>query len=298
MFRVAAFWMMCLLTCRSLPVRSQYYFYNNQYYDAQFTVDLGLSAGGMNCLTDLGGRSEKGRGSIRDINLNATHGAGGVFAAFNYNNTIGLRLELTLGSLSGSDSLLGKFVSPGNGRYRRNLSFRTDLREMTLMVEGYPLALFSGLEVAMRPYVLAGIGTFSFNPQASWKGSQIDLSALHTEGEGFPEYKDRPPYKHTQLNIPFGAGVRYELGPCASIRCEIVARHLFTDYLDDVSTSYIPPALFYQHLPPALAGLAQTLADRGDQRNLTSSIRGNPSRNDFYFSMNLKLSVVLGRKRI
>ena len=293
----------CLLACWWLPAGGQYYFYNSRYYDALFTVDAGVSAGGMNCLTDLGGKKETGRRFISDMDPGATRLCGGISTAVHYNNAIGIRLELATGAVSGSDSILKKYASATNGRYLRNLSFRSRITEISLAVELYPLSLLPDAGIALQPYALAGIGRFSFNPQAVWNNSWISLQPLHTEGQGFPEYPGQPVYKLTQFNLPFGGGIRYELSPILNIRGEIICRHLFTDYLDDVSTAYIHPSLFDRHLSPQAAALARTLADRSRGTGITDGghegeIRGSKKNNDVFFSVSLKCSFVMGRKRI
>jgi hypothetical protein len=94
------------------------------------------------------------------------------------------------------------------------------------------------------PYLLAGVGIFHFNPEACINNSWVLLQPLHTEGQGFKEYPNRPPYKLTQFNFPVGIGIRYELSALLNLRLEIIHRILLTDYLDDVSTRYVDPLAF------------------------------------------------------
>lgn len=58
------FLVLVLLTCAvfNQPLKAQYYFYNDKYYENEVVVELGLSGGLMNSLTDLGGK--KGIGKI------------------------------------------------------------------------------------------------------------------------------------------------------------------------------------------------------------------------------------------
>ena len=303
MSKAVLFFLACLLVCRSLPATCQYYFYNSHYYDALLTADIGLSAGGMNCLTDLGGKHETGKGFIRDLDWRSTHPCSSMFAAINYNNAISIRIAWTSGQVSGCDSMLKRYASIDNGRYQRNLSFRSDIKEISLTAELYLRSLFSGADAPLLPYLIAGIGSFSFHPQTSLRNSWINLEQLHTEGQGFEEYADRKTYASRQLNIPLGGGVKYELSPLLNLRFELLYRHLFTDYLDDVSTSYINPALFDRNLPPHFAALAKELADRrrgaGSGYHVQEGgIRGNGKKKDAFLSVDIRCSFVLGRRKV
>ena len=301
MSKAVLYLLTCMLLCRSTHAYSQYYFYNSRYYDALFTVDLGMSAGAMNCLTDLGGKKETGRRFFGDVNWNTTHICGGLFAGINYNNAIGIRIELAAGHISASDSILKRYGLVYNGRYLRSLSFESDIKEVSLAAELYPLSLFPAANVAIMPYVVAGIGSFSFNPQVLYIKSPISLPALHTEGQGLKEYPGRSLYKLTQLNIPLGGGMKYEISPCINLRCELIYRKLFTDYLDDVSATYVNPSVFDRNLPSQMAVLARKLADRRQGYSPSGhegEIRGNKGNNDAYFSVNVRCSFVLGRRKI
>ena len=150
------------------------------------------------------------------------------------------------------------------------------------------------------PYLLGGIGSFSFNPQLKEGNRLIDLQPLSTEGQGLKEYPDRPVYKLTQVNYPFGLGVKYELSPIVNLRGEFVYRMLTTDYLDDCSKNYIDPTLY------ALNGFTGTRLENAlflnnretnGQKTAPGGKRGSPTNNDAYFSFNIKVSVSL-RNRI
>ncbi len=95
---------------------------------------------------------------------------------------------------------------------------------------------------------MAGLAYYHFNPQASLNSKWIDLQPLHTEGQGFEEYPTRTNYKLYQFNFPVGVGFRYEVTSNFNFRLEGLFRISNTDYLDDVSTRYIDPALFSKYL--------------------------------------------------
>jgi hypothetical protein len=71
---------------------------------------------------------------------------------------------------------------------------------------------------------------------------------------------------------------------------EVIHRKTFTDYIDDVSKTYIDPSLFDQYLSPSQAVIArqlmyrENLANPSVNRPYINEQRGNPNQNDAYFS--------------
>ncbi|MEO9145250.1 MAG: DUF6089 family protein [Ginsengibacter sp.] len=294
----------------SLHSKGQFYFYNDEFYDNAVTFEAGLSVGPMNSLTDVGGRKGKGTSGAKDLNMNSTTLFGSIYVSAIYRHSFGLRLEGTLGRVQSNDSLLAGVKNTAIGRYNRNLSFRSPIAEVALIAEFHPLDFINQFKpepssASLSPYLLAGVGFFHFNPQASLNGRWIDLQPLHTEGEGFAEYPDRLNYKLNQFNIPFGIGLAYEVSPKVKVRVEYINRKLSTDYLDDVHSTYIDPSLFSKYLSGTKLQQALILNNRGRPEALPSettatpgSRRGNPKDNDSYFTLNFKVGIVFGRKRI
>jgi hypothetical protein len=298
----------CLFLSFFLPKegKTQFYYYNDKYLENDVIFEGGGTVGIMNCLTDLGGKKGIGKGFIKDLNMKNTKPSFGIYFMGMYQNKIGLRLEGTFGQVFAYDSILKPFVPNTSGRYERNLSFRSDIKDFQLTLEIYPGLLFGDFSERepsrLSPYLVGGIGYFSFDPEANLNGQWIRLQPLHTEGQGFDEYRSRKPYKLNQINYPVGAGVRFELSPMFNMRLELVHRILTTDYLDDVSTNYVEPDLFYRYLPGAQAIYAELLADRQRELNSThttvpNEIRGDPTGKDSYFSIQLKMGFILGREK-
>lgn len=287
-------------------VKAQYYFYNGDYFETDFVFEIGVSVGAMNAFTDLGGRKGIGKKFVKDFNIKNTQACGGVFFDVMFKNAIGLRLEGTYGSISAYDSILKAVAPTTNQRYERNLSFRSDIAEISLMTEIHPFYVFGNFDdesypPAVSPYILAGIGYFHFNPQAMLNGSYVDLHPLHTEGQGFAEYPKVKEYKLSQINFPVGLGARYDISPVVNIRAEIVYRFTNTDYLDDVSGRYIEPSVFANYLSGVKLTQAILLNNRhkpGAETAHPDGIRGNPKNNDAYLSFNIKLGLTIGRNRI
>ncbi len=194
----------------------------------------------------LGGRKGVGKKFVKDFNFRNNQLCGGIFFNVMFKNAIGIRLEGTFGTVKAYDSILKKVAPSTNGRYERNLNFRSTIAEVALIGEFHPFYIFGNYNddhypPAVSPYILAGIGYFHFNPQTVLNGSYVDLQPLHTEGQGFPEYPKVKDYKLNQINFPIGMGARYDLSPVVNIRVELLYRILQTDYLDDVSGKYIDP---------------------------------------------------------
>jgi hypothetical protein len=84
------------------------------------------------------------------------------------------------------------------------MHFRSSILELALLAEFHPLMLkyYPDGQPSLSPYVTAGVGWFSFNPQAQAGGLWHDLQPLATEGQGFAEYPDRQPYRRAQVNVP------------------------------------------------------------------------------------------------
>jgi hypothetical protein len=284
-------------------LHSQYYFYNSKYYNSPVLAEVGLSLGIFNCLTDLGGGEGPGQRFIKDVNVQNSHIGGGIYAGVIFDQLFGLRAEVSIGKVSASDNVLKNDHSAAMNRYHRNLHFESNIIELSIIGEFLPLSLLNKESYPLlSPYILAGAGLFNFNPRAYYKGKWIDLHPLHTEGQGFKEYPTKQPYKLTQLNFPLGVGIRYEISAVLNTRLEVVYRLLRTDYLDDVSTQYIDPEHFYSNLNLRDAAMAVSLSDRSSELqsgvvNYKGQVRGNPANRDAYFSCNLKLGMLLNRKR-
>jgi hypothetical protein len=287
---------------------AQYYFYDDKYYEKVVNFEVGGSFGIMNALTDLGGKKGLGKGFIKDLNLKNTQFAGGIYATATFKNVIGIKLEANFGKIKAYDSILKGDNSEAKTRLLRNLSFKSPINEFSIMVEVHPL-MFKSPDIAednavskFSPYVSAGIGFFSFNPQANLNGTWVNLHPLRTEGQGFPEYPNKKRYQLSDINIPLGVGLRYEWSSLLTARFEITHRILFTDYLDDVSTTYINPSYFNTYLTANQTALALQLHNRSisTDPNFSSegAIRGDEKDKDAYFTLQLKIGCNIGRQKI
>ena len=264
----------------------------------------GITVGPSNFLGDLGGNYGRGTTFLKDNNVQMTKMTFGGFISYHPSDLLSFRLALNIGSLEGDDAIINGKGGLEEYRKIRNSNFRSKFSEVLLMAEIYPTVFMeadpSDVYRKIRPYAVIGIGGFKYNPEGldPETGNWVALQPLHTEGQGFPEYPDRKEYKLTQLNIPMGFGVKYFINETVNLSFEIIHRKTFTDYIDDVSTNYVDPALFYQYMSAPQAALAERMANKTGtsmSRVFTAGDkRGNPKQNDAYYSAGFKLGIRLG----
>ncbi|CAA6826561.1 MAG: Unknown protein [uncultured Aureispira sp.] len=208
-------------------------------------VEVGVGGGVMNYSGEL-------TNSIFDFKH--IHFGGALFGRYNVGQFLSVRLQLALGSISGSDA-----DSPDFRNRIRNLSFNSHLFEGALIVEANLMGFQPrGHEKMFSPYIFAGIGVFNFNPSTTHFDPNLDqqrvfLQAINTEGQGSSTFANRTPYAKTQISIPMGIGIKYAVSSNISIGFEVGFRPTFTDYLDDVGQTYPVNALtgepFYDQTP-------------------------------------------------
>ena len=291
-------WKCCVVT---LLLFSSHLTSFSQNSESTSSFEAGITVGPSNFLGDLGGNMGKGTTFLKDNNIPLTKLMFGAYLGYQPNEWFGLRLSASFGTLEGDDAIIKPKGGFEEARKIRNSNFRSKLVEGTLMAEIYPTVLLeyepSDIFHKLRPYGVIGVGVFHFNPQGTdpLNGQWVNLQPLHTEGQGYPEYPDRQEYKLTQLNIPMGIGVKYFLSESVNLSLEIIHRKTFTDYIDDVSTTYVDPALFYAYSPLPQAQLSERMANKtGDQLGNNTIFfpgdkRGTATNNDAYYSIQFKL---------
>lgn len=179
---------------------------------------------------------------------------------------------------------------------RRNLRFESTILEIAATGEFH---LFNLYNKRYSPYLFAGFALFYFNPYAQDSaGGKVYLKPLSTEGQGI--YADRKPYKKIQPAIPAGIGIRFAINENIRLGLEAGFRKTFTDYLDDVSTTYPDAAeLFnargqlavdYSYRTDELADGSPAFPSKGEQRG------GSEYKDNYYFTA-LTLSFRLAERR-
>jgi len=166
----------------------------------------------------------------------------------------------------------------------RNLNFTSSISEFSLTLQ-YDLLDLKYYK--FTPYIFGGVGIFRFNPFTfDSTAGKVYLKPLSTEGQGLTAYPDRKPYALTQVCLPLGGGIRLRVNDDISLAWEIGMRKLFTDYVDDISTTYVDRTL----LLAERGQLAVDLAFRGDELKdnpgvypAEGAIRGGAATKDWYY---------------
>ncbi len=206
-----------------------------KYYRGEVSVAIGTS----HFLGELGGANtlgSKGITGFKDLEFKLTRPSVAVGYRYFLTPMFAIKGDLTYARLNGDDALTTETF-----RNNRNLHFRSPAIEFSGRFEFYPMREYFGHLYRSKgiigkkvrrisPYMFIGIGGFWFNPKAKYNGKWVKLAPLETEGVK---------YKKIAVSMPFGAGFKYALSRQMSIGLEMGLRYTTTDYIDDVSTTYI-----------------------------------------------------------
>jgi hypothetical protein len=222
------------------------------------------------------------------ITTSQANGAFGAGLQYDLSGHFSLLTNLMFGRISASDA----YATQADLR-ARNLSFESAIAEGNLLVEYNLLDLRAH---RLTPYVFAGVAVFHFNPYAyDSTGKKVYLRLLSTEGEGLPQYPNRKPYALTQMSIPFGGGIKFRISDRVTLAYELGMRKTFTDYLDDVSSTYVDQATLLAARGPE----AVEMAYRGNELHggagypADGTVRGNPKHKDWYYMSGLRVTIAL-----
>lgn len=222
-------------------------------------------------------------GELNPTKLFAQPGlAAGLVYRYNLSPRWALKANFLFGKVSGSDALT-------NGGYERNLSFTSPITEFSAVAELNFLKLYNTVgQNHFAPYIFAGIALFSFNPKATYPdGTVYELQSLGTEGQGLEGMPKK--YSLTNVAIPFGIGLRVNIGRYVCIGAEWGFRYTFTDYLDDVGGRYYDNDLLREQRGDIIANMADRTPELIDPatgtalpRHQAGEQRGNSTTHDLY----------------
>lgn len=244
-------------------------------------------------------------------------------ATYDLTNRFRLRLNGSSLNVQGDDAR-----SNNSSIRTRGLNFKSNIQEVALLGE---FDLVDNSFNSIIPYIFLGGSYYHFEPLALRPKPGFGSPNLHyigTEGQYLPvglhyidnegqsqtirNYANRQ-YNRNQLNIQYGVGVRFEISQTVSIGVEANFRKLFTDYLDDVSANHYVTTeeweagkayakakndgiLLYK-LTTAEAYAWRYMDSKGNQLGQTDQNslwpRGNPSKNDDYYSYQIRLNIRL-----
>jgi len=246
--------------------------------------EFGFGMGAAHYFGDLNTRAHVNRPKI----------AATAFFRKNFGNYIALRVGASFAQLGYSDI----YNTHNEYMKARNLSFNSNVWELALQGDFNFFRFMPGEPgYNFTPYITFGIGVFNYDPYAMLSGQKYFLRPLNTEGQGNALYPDRKPYGSMAFSVPFGAGFKYCINENINVGFELVHRVTGTDYLDDVSTTYVDPSVF-PPLPDGSPSPAYLLHDRsyevGEPIGIVGRQRGVSTQKDqfitgiFYISFNLQ----------
>jgi hypothetical protein len=249
-----------------------------------YTGELGISAGSSEYFGDLNTTSS----------FKALMPAVGAFYRYFFNQYVGLRVGFHFAQVGYSDVL-----NTNPYEQRRNLSFNSNIAELAFQGDFNFFRFEPGTRYRFTPFITFGVGGFVFNPYAYYQGKKYFLQPLNTEGQASTLYPQRKPYALEALCFPIGAGFKYNLNKQFNLAIEASQRLTTTDYLDDVSTTYVEPvALPGQGIHTNIAYLLQDRSSvTGPPIGVPGRQRGNSQNKDQYMIIEISISYLFTQYR-
>lgn len=243
-------------------------------------------------LTLFGGLSNyQGDLQERTFSFNQSNMALGVGVKYDFTPHFAVRAGFNFGTVEATDKQATDPLLRA-----RNLSFQSRITEGNVLLE-YNLINLS--EHRFTPYIFGGIAMYHFNPYSfDTLGNKVFLKPLSTEGQGLAAYPNKKEYKLTQFAIPFGGGLKLRISSNVVLGYEIGLRKLFTDYLDDVSTTYVDQATLLSERGSKAVEMAFRGSELKDGTATTypvdGTVRGGSKYKDWYYFQGLTLTIGLG----
>ncbi len=237
----------------------------------------------------MGGISVYGGDLAKDVIAhNEIHAAYGGLLRHNFNPYITLKSNIYYGTISGDDANQDKQIL-----INRNLSFQSTILDIGAQAE----INFSGFETTdpkkrTSLYGLIGLSVFRFNPKTEFNNRMVELQPLGTEGQGTTSFDERDKYALTQISIPIGGGIKHAFSKHWSIGFEAGLRKTFTDYLDDVSKTYVSPEVLtatHGKIAAKVSNRSGEVLDEPWQVDSKSN-RGNSTLKDWYYFAGVTLT--------
>jgi hypothetical protein len=168
--------------------------------------------------------------------------------------------------------------------YIRNLHFRNDIKELTLFAK---YDLFQTADhYRKRPvynlYAGTGISFFYHNPKAKVLGD-TGTAFTKTQWVALRQFEtENVKYSNFCIAIPAMVGIRYKLSLQWDMEVEVGYRYTFTDYLDDVGSSFADPSSLKSNKARALSNRSAE-----EEHSLTGNLRDlDYIQNELGYSVN------------
>jgi hypothetical protein len=154
---------------------------------------------------------------------------------YTFGTNLKARADVSYYQISGQDNL----ADPRSGRIPRGLNFRARNWEAALLAEYYlkPVKVYNITREFFNPYIFAGVGVSTNDPQTRYRDRWVDLRPLRTENEAYPG---------VVMVFPMGLGIKYKVNVYMDFFIEGNYRFTLTDFLDDVSAFNM--SRFYEDL--------------------------------------------------
>jgi hypothetical protein len=199
-----------------------------------------FGAGAANLLGDLGGADQIGTHLMKDLEISLTRPMAAVGYRYKLSPTMAIKGYGGWARLTGNDLLTAE-----PSRNNRNISFRTNIITASAqfeysIIEEKVKSRYSrrGKKFPLNVYFFGGFGFFYFNPEGKYyDGKWYKLKPLNTEGQGLAG-SEGTDYSLFQFCVPLGIGFKFPINREWSIGLEYSITKTFTDYIDDVSTTY------------------------------------------------------------
>lgn len=252
--------------------------------------EFGFTFGAAHYFGDLNPRSR----------INRPKPAFGLYFRRPFNNYLAARISVHYAEVGYSD-----IYSKNEFQLRRNLSFNSKIWEAAIQGDFNFFKYIPGdPNHSFTPFITIGAGIFSYDPYAYLDGNKVYLRPLGTEGQNISYVdasgKKRKPYGKTAICIPIGAGLKYNVSNNLNLSFQVVHRLTQTDYLDDVSTTYVGNDKFEVSAAgvPSTAFLMQDRSfEKGSPIGVEGRQRGWSKQKDQYIMAEIGISFSFGRYR-
>ncbi len=240
---------------RKLIVLLGIFLFTSVLVNAQYNIhwrkirhEVSFGAGSTNFLGELGGSSTVGSHFVKDFDLTSSRWV--IQAGYGYKlaEQWAVKGNVLFGRLYGNDVLAGEA-----NRNARNLHFRAPFVDVAATIDfsiikeryghRYDLRRIKGKRNLPNLYIYTGVAGTWFNPKAQFTdGEWYSLQPLGTEGQGIVPTREK--YSRICFSVPVGLGLNYIIDRNFGIGFEYGVRFAFSDYLDDVSNTYVDPSIF------------------------------------------------------